>query len=171
MDDLSFYKSLYERELSRKNDLDNAINIPFSTMTILAGLIYYILSDIKTINENWYILLIFLVIISFLLTFTSVFFISKSYNNLFSGFKYLNFPSTIELRNYQKELNQFNSKSSEIYPFTDYLIECYVKYADHNIKINDKRGLFLFRAKRLIITAMFILLSTLCLFLILKFII
>jgi hypothetical protein len=170
MDDTSLYKSFYDRELSRRNDLDNSINIPIGVITVLVGLIYYIFSNINIICSLWVYVFYISVSIPSLLILVSIYYLVKSYNNLFKGFEYHNFPTTLELRKYQLELVDYNSKvvPEDQFSFSQYIIERYVSYTDNHININDKRALDLYKSKTYLIGAMLIFLLIIIIFLTLK---
>ena len=105
-----------------------------------------------------------MLIISFSLLLLSVFFLATSFNNLFSGFDYLDLPKTKELFDYQKKVEEYNSKSPEVgISFENYLIEKYVEYSDNYVEINDKRSLYLYKAKKILIALIAIeMLTTVC---------
>lgn len=87
MDSYQFYKSIYDRELNRRKDLDAAINLPITILTILVAANSYLISKTDVIHQKSIILasniILTLIIISFLV---STFFLTRSYNNLFKGF-------------------------------------------------------------------------------------
>ena len=114
MDDFNFYKNLFDRELSRRNDLDNAINLPLNTLIICAGLIYFLITKIVEINSNITIYIIYIIIVfATIFLIKSIYYLIMSYNNLFKGFDYLQFPSTRKLRDYQFELQKFDKIQTE----------------------------------------------------------
>lgn len=51
MNDLGFYKSLYDRELARRLDLDSALNIPIGIIAILIAIISYIIAGLSKIGK------------------------------------------------------------------------------------------------------------------------
>lgn len=171
MDDLELYKSIYDRELGRRINLDNAINIPIGIISVLVSLIYYFSSNINIVLIGWKYVFYIFVTISSLLILVSIYYLIKSYNNLFRGFDYHNFPTTDELRKYQLELVKYNTKveSENQILFSQYLIDKYVSYADDHIRINDKRAFCLYISKSFFIAAILILLILFILFLIFKF--
>ena len=84
MDDFSFYKSAYDNELVRRDNLDNAVNPPIVVLTVLIGAISYLLSNIDLRNaDNFTITILVLVGISALAISIAIFFLARSYNNLF----------------------------------------------------------------------------------------
>lgn len=168
MNELEFYRSLYQRELNRRNDLDNAVNIPIGIITLLTALLYFLINHHKfECLKIWNLSMSITIFLSIILLLIGIFFLSKSFNNLFVGFKYLNFPTTRELRNYQIQLENYEieNKTENIKSFNNYIIEKYVDYSDSHIKINDKRALSLYRAKTLIICSLTTSFISLCLYL------
>lgn len=169
MDDITFYKSLYDRELKRRIDLDNSISVPIGTITLLFGLIFYVFSNVSLIPVGWDILIYILIGGSGVLLFIGILYLVMSYNYLIYGFKYQNFPSTLELREYQLGVNKHREfEKIEIDLFDEYLINKYVDYTNCHVKINDKRGENLYHAKSYIIASMLMLLLTITIFLIIK---
>tara|TARA_Y100000815_G_C13080924_1_gene401940 strand:- start:70 stop:597 length:528 start_codon:yes stop_codon:yes gene_type:complete len=162
MDDFSFYKSAYDNELVRRDNLDNAVNPPIVVLTVLIGAISYLLSNIDLRNaDNFTITILVLVGISALAISIAIFFLARSYNNLFIGFKYLSYPYLSELRVIQNEkIPEYNSnkKKKEKVDFEEGLIERFIKYADNYFKINDKRASDLYKAKSFIIGSMVLIL-------------
>ena len=111
MNDIEFYKSFYDRELSRRIDLDNALNIPIGLIAILIALISYLISNINFCDNIIVNCLITgFTAISILLIFQAIYFLSKSYNNVFKGYQYLNFSLTTDIRKFQKSVESYNSE-------------------------------------------------------------
>ncbi|MBN4058021.1 hypothetical protein JYT34_01110, partial [Olleya sp. AH-315-K02] len=112
MNDLDFYKSIYDRELNRRKDLDSSISIPIGILSLLIGLISFFYSNNeykKIIDEN--LIVIFLLGISLLGMILSILFLIKSFNNFMRGFNYRNLSYLKNIRNYQTvEIPNYNSK-------------------------------------------------------------
>ncbi len=150
MENFIFYKGLFEKELSRKVEIENSINIPVGILTLLISSLFFLVKNIsKNINYSEKTV-IMLAALSITLSFI---FLTKSFNNFFKGFNYKNLPDTIELRNYQLNLYDYNSqvKKDKKESFEIYLIDNYVQMTDNNLKINRKRLYDLFISKTLII--------------------
>ena len=159
MDSYSFYKSLYDRELNRRKDLDSSITVPTTILTLIVGMNTYFFQELElTVNSiNTFtgieLFIIFSNVVSFLL---GLFFLIKSYNNLFVGFEYLNFGSLKEIRKYEIiDLKSHNSKENvkEIV-FENVIIDKLCDYIDNHTFINDKRTYDLYFAKTLTILAL-----------------
>lgn len=153
MDKFLFYKSIFEKEQTRRKDIDTSINQPITIASLFVGLMYFLYSKINlcdwTCLNSIIILTLILSLISLIIC---IYFLTLSFNNLYTGFKYLDLPKTIELHKYEMELGEYN-KLDQGRPgqnFEDFLIEKFVLYSDNHIKINDKRSLNLYRAKAML---------------------
>jgi len=162
MNNIEFYKSIYEREFKRRFDLDNALNIPIGLVVVLLALVSFIISSLnfsKHITANWIIL--GLIFISVLLIISAIIFLARSYNNVFKNHKYLNLPFTYYLREYQLNLELYNSKvnkETDKIDFDSQLIERLNHYTDNHILVNEFRARNLAYAKTVLILSVFILL-------------
>src|ERR1043166_1462619 len=151
MDSYQFYKSLYDRELNRRKDLDAAINLPITILTILVAANSYLIgkSDAGQGGSTIVISIIILALIlaSFLI---SLFFLTRSYNNLFKGFGYRNLGLTKEIRDFElKEIPKFNNQVDDDRKlnFENIIIDKLTHLTDDHIIFNDKRSLDLYKAK------------------------
>lgn len=160
MQDYDFYKNKFDRELSRRNDLDNAITNPILGITIIVGLTSYILTNHNFDcwnNLDYFIMLI--LIVTSLATITALVCIFISINNLIIGHGYKNFGTLREYRKYQLEIETHNKSIEEENMKIDFereIVEKIIDLADNNTVINDKRGLYLYFSKRFIIVAFFL---------------
>jgi len=154
METLEFYKSIFDKEQYRRTELNNAVNQPVTLVTILSGLLYFLFdtADLKGYTPLNFIIL-HLFIIGFFFFLISIYYLSLSFNNLLKGFDYLDFPKTKELYDYFHNLEKEGNNPTEPpqIPFDKYLIKKYVTYADNYVEINDKRSLYLHKAKKFII--------------------
>ena len=158
MDSYQFYKSLYDRELSRRKDLDAAINLPITILTILVAANSYLTGKQESIHQKYLIvisnILLVLLITSFLV---SIFYLIRSYNNLFKGFGYRNLGLTTEIRNFELiEIPKYNAQvdEKENLNFEVLIIDKLTQYTDDHIVFNDKRSLDLHKAKTFIIVTL-----------------
>lgn len=165
MNDLGFYKSIYDRELARRLDLDNALNIPVGIIAILIAVISYIIANISTcMHFVIQCIVIGFTIISAILIFISIFYLARSYNNVLKGHDYRNLDFTKKIRKYQIDLEIYNSKVTEgKIDFESTLIENLNHFTDIHILINDFRQISLYYAKSLIIGSAFSILLALLL--------
>ena len=157
MDNYSFYKSLYDRELNRRIHFDNAINLPVTILTLIVGLNYYYLinigiKDFKSVLF-WDYSGFLLVCLLFLF---SLFYLIKSYNNLFRGFSYKNLAKPSEIASYKVELDIYNDQVEEKVFFETVIIKRLNQVSDNHILINDQRSIDLYRSKTFIIFTLII---------------
>ncbi|MFK5891237.1 MAG: hypothetical protein QM486_10970 [Flavobacteriaceae bacterium] len=164
MSHLDFYKSIYDRELNRRKNLDDSISIPIGIISLLVGLIsfFYSNKDYKTIIiENYFIL--FLFGISIILMTLSIIFIIKSYNNFLRGFNYPNISYLKNIRKLQTQdipnYNQIVTKEKEM-NFEKELVDKLIGITDTNTKINDTRAFDIYLAKTFIISSLSVLFIT-----------
>lgn len=160
MDNFDFYKSKYERELNRRNYLDGAINNPIIGITVTVTLNSYIITKYIFKESDWFsIPVIIMLIITFLLAFISVIFIFLSINNLFKGYNYKNFGLLKDYRKFELELEEYNKTFTDEklkQSFKQQTVEKFIQFADNHTVINDKRGLYLYKSRSLIILAILI---------------
>lgn len=155
MNSFEFYKGLYERELKRRIDLDSSINLPITIITLIFAAIYFLVEDIEWSKNKCHIEICVLVL-NCICILISIILLMFAFNNFFKGFAYRNFAYTKELRTYEIELNKFIKEHKKDFTFEDRLIERINIITDYNIILNDKRSLYLSRAKSLIICSLFL---------------
>jgi len=158
MKSYDFYKSLYDRELKRRIDLDNSLSTPIGLIAILIGLISYVIANIDLEVCNILILIIFsFTIISMILIICSIFFIARSYNNFFKGYGYRNFALTTKLREFEMKVNEYNDNNivKQKIDFEATIIDRLTQLTDDHIIFNDFRQRNLYYAKSLIIGTAF----------------
>jgi hypothetical protein len=157
MDNYNFYKSLYDRELNRRKDLDASINLPLTIIGILITGNTYIAKDLFPIRSIFDInLKHFLMLIFFLLIIFTVAYLTKSYNNFYKGFKYRNIGNYKELRDYDYKVVDYNKRinnSNKIIDFEVKIIDKFVDIAENHCSINDRRSYDLYIAKTMILFA------------------
>ncbi|MGE6397015.1 hypothetical protein [Chryseobacterium scophthalmum] len=151
MEKFQFYKSLYDRELNRRKDLDASVNLPLTILGILITANTYLVKNlfpIQTIFEirfkHTLVILFFLIIIFVIL------YLTKSYNNFFNGFKYRNIGNYITLREYELSVEKYNIKpenSDRQIDFDKQVLEKLIQIAENHCTINDKRSYDLYIAK------------------------
>jgi len=153
MTDLEYFKSLFDREQVRKVELNNEVNIPIGIITLISGGVILVFKENVT---SFCSLNFMLIIVIGLLLLVSVFYLAKSYNNLFKGFKYDYLPDSKELYDYKKDLKNYNRKVKKVEreSFKEYLIENYVRLNSINMKINRSRLSDLYVAKTLVLIAL-----------------
>lgn len=163
MDYFDFYKSLYNRELQRRFDLDNALNIPIGLIVILIASASYIISNIKEcLNSGFFWIVSILTLVAVICILIAIFFLSLSYNRMFLGFKYKNFETSSQWREFQKQVESHNNQHPEDHmDFEDEFIKKLNIYTDSHSEINNKRQKNLRDAKSFIILSLIFLLASL----------
>lgn len=154
-----FYKNKFERELSRRNDLDSAINNPVAGITIIVALISYILSTNNFKDWNYFdSLFVILIICTTITVLISLYYVFLSNNNLFKGFNYLNFGLLSEYRKTELEFNEHNKTIDERdrINFEEKIIEKIISYSDNHTVINDKRAYDLYLCRKFVIISFII---------------
>lgn len=155
--DFNFYKDLHNRELSRRKELDDAVNLPIGIITVFIGMLSFFIKDPSFIFSNCIMTVLFSIIVILLIT--SVCFVIGSMNNFIidNSYKYLPFPD--HLLAYEKELIEHNNQLSDLSEsinFEDYLKDNFSEIATYNKKINDKRSTALYRSKNCLVITVFI---------------
>ena len=161
MDSFLFYKSLYDRELARRIDLDNALNIPLTVLSIIVAANAYMMEDLGSIYSiqdirfaHW----VFLFLSPSLAM--SIFYMMRSSNNLLKGFAYKNCALASKIRKYEEQIEEYNLKTTNSKAnFEALLIVKLNEWTDDHMIFNDKRSNDLrksraFLALSLIMTAM-----------------
>lgn len=151
---IDFYKELHNRELSRRKEIEDGINIPIGIITLMIGLISYFFQEQTDFLQECLSKTLIIVIFSSLLV--SAFFITMTFNNFLKGYEYEYLPKPKELFDYENELIKFNSsvKKPERVSFEYYLKENFANIANYNKSINDKRSEYLSYSKKAIIFAL-----------------
>ncbi len=157
MDSYQFYKSIYDRELTRRKDLDSAINLPLTIISILVAANSYLIKQVSFQDKSYLgvgeISVSALIFAAFVIT---IFFLTKSYNNFFKGFAYRNLGLTTAIRKYETEVMNYNNKVKEQdkIAFEEVLINKITSATDNHIILNDKRMYCLYVARTFIIISM-----------------
>jgi len=151
MDKYNFYKSLYDRELNRRNDLDASINLPLTIIGILITTNAYLAKNLFPLESickmNYRHILM---TITFLVIIFSVFYLTKSYNNFFKGFRYRNIGNYLELRKHELNVSEYNVKTADVkknIDFDNQVLEKIISIAENHCAYNDKRSYDLYIAK------------------------
>jgi hypothetical protein len=157
MDSYQFYKSLYDRELTRRTDLDSAINLPLTILTVVVAANGYIVKGNILTRHSWQQVIqnIFLVLVSIGVG-ISIFYLTRSYNNFFKGFAYRNLGLTSAIRKYEDlELVNYNKQVEEKdrIQFENVIIDKLTTFTDDHTIFNDKRSHDLYLAKTFLIVS------------------
>lgn len=155
MESYQFYKSIYDRELNRRKDLDSAINLPLTILSIIVGANSYVIKENDFVGVSFQQISqdILLMLVLFVLG-ISIFYLTRSYNNLFKGFAYKNLGLTSAIREYENvELIKYNSRVEEKdkIHFDKVIIDKLTGITDNHTIFNDKRSHDLYLAKTFLI--------------------
>lgn len=158
MESYQFYKSIYDRELNRRKDLDAAINLPLTILSILFAANSYIVKEENFDSKSYLADLEFIFMITVFLSIGfAIIYLIKSYNNFFKGFAYRNFALISNIRKYEDEIKSYNSKVVDNkLSFEDLIIEKINSLTDDHIIFNDTRSKDLYKAKTALIIAMIV---------------
>lgn len=154
MNSYQFYKSLFDRELNRRKDLDAAINLPMTLLSIIVAANSYLVTGSDWSNWSTQIFaqkaLISLTVIGLGI---SIFYLTRSYNNFFKGFAYRNLGFSTEIRKYENDLEDYNKKVEveKRLKFENIVVDKLTSIIDSHIIFNDKRGHDLYSAKTFLI--------------------
>jgi hypothetical protein len=154
MDSYQFYKSLYDRELNRRKDLDAAINLPLTLLSIIVAANAYLTKESDWIPGSTQTTInLTIMILTAIVLGISIFYLVRSYNNLFRGFAYRNLGLSVQIRKYENDLQVYNQKvdEGEKVMFENIIIDKLTSLIDDHILYNDKRGNDLYAAKAFLI--------------------
>ena len=161
MDRLSLYKSFYETELKKRDDLDKSINNPVLIITIIFGIISYISEkmNFECLIKIDILLLVLIVLISILLC-KSIIHIILSYNNGIKGYSYEILGTNTDFESYRKSLIEYNRNeeidSDSEKEFEESIITELVKCSDINNGLNIRRTYQIYLTKKYLIISLII---------------
>lgn len=149
-----FLKEWFYKEEERKNSLNNSINIQLTILTAIIAVIYYCLSKFNYELNN-FLFWIFLILISITILFwlISIYYLLKSYNNLYRGFKYNGFPKANFINEEYEKLEPYHKKykkklnKSLHHLVRDNIEQILIQSVDNNVYINDKKSAYLHKSK------------------------
>lgn len=152
MQRFDLYKSIYDRENSRREVLTSSVNIPIGILTAIFTAFTYFVTSFQNDNLLINVVFYFLIILCFISNVISITFLLKSFNRFHKGHEYKELPFVRVMEDYYIELSNHYKKDKELIDpnFENYLISELVEYTDINMRINDQRSLDLFKAKRFI---------------------
>lgn len=157
MDSYSFYKSLYDRELARRINLDNAISLPITVLTIIVASNSYALKDQSIVYNVSDFKPQYLILVSLFITLLmAIFYIMRSFNNLFKGFAYKNFAYVSDIVKYEKRIEEYNNIVTDEgkIDFGQTVISKLAELTDDHIIFNDKRSKDLQKARTYLIISL-----------------
>ena len=159
MDTFGLYKELYHKENDRRNEVQNALNIPIAIISAILTGVYFLLTNFDyklELRLSYFFIGLCLLTIVFILN--SIYFLVRAFSDFTKGYEYsgLAYPQelynwNIELENYYKQYG--NSDDASI-TFEKHIIENLVKHTDHNMFINDKKYGYIYNSKKYLISGL-----------------
>lgn len=159
---LNIFKDMYYHELTIKEALNSRVSVPLTTLSIVATLIVYYVSKSESLpflSFSNILLCFYYCITSIIVILVIVAAVVLAF--IFHGHKYCQSPSTKEIDNYVKQLEQncndcaVEEREREIAKeFNSYMNELYRDATDENGKNNRKKMKYIRWANICIITAL-----------------
>jgi len=139
--------------MQRKNDLDNAISIPVGILSVIGGVIFISLKELKGADYSlvFFILVILLLISAICLVLAGINLIRSYYS-----YSYRFAPTSSELKKYYDDLVRYydgNTEKAES-EFIEYACGEYAANAHVNSINNDSKSAYMHKGKRYIIGAL-----------------
>jgi hypothetical protein len=125
---IEFLQKKYDQELARKDSILKAQSLSFVANSALLSGFFFVLTE----QEEKSILFLIVEVVGLLLVALSLFFLFRSFSNMFSTHVYREHAGSKEILNYKRSLEK--SEEFEKWLETE-LADC----ASHNFKINTKR--------------------------------
>jgi hypothetical protein len=139
MMNIDLYKEFYFFEINRKNELNNAINIPVLILSVIVSIHFFLFS--QKMNCSILIFGKVLAVFTFISMIYSVYFLLKSFSNFHKLYEYREMPLMTEVYLYEKGVDKKET-------FEMFLIEEFSECTTHNFEINKTRTEDLAKAKR-----------------------
>jgi hypothetical protein len=155
MDSLKLYKSFYDRETNRRDILNNSVAIPIGILSGLIAALFFLASDFNyEIKGIFYCLFLGLIIIGAIMLIIAVTYLAKSFTNFIKGHDYSEIAFLHEIELYRSELIvHYKRKEKAEKKFMSYLKSEFIRCADHNAILNDRRSFFIFKTKQYLFIA------------------
>ncbi len=164
MNKFEFQKEWFYKEEERKENLNSSLNIPIGILTAIIAGIYFLASNYNYFKGTKLLLFSFIILIigSALFWIISIYFLLKSYNNLYKGYSYKGFPSSNFIKIEYDNLTEYyeNNKSNLDHSITlESLVESNIeiiltKCIETNAFNNDRKSVYLHHAKTLILNCL-----------------
>ena len=145
---LDLFKQLNEQELRIKEQHDQIIAFPLTTISALTGALYFLVEKTITVKAScftWFEwVFISLSAIYYLVFLVALFLLLKVFHR--SWQKYKDFPIAEDISSYQDNLikyyHEFEGGHEVVRPkfvkqFNTFILNTYIKTATHNAKVND----------------------------------
>ncbi len=155
MNSFEFYKSLYEREISKKQEIESSFSNVLTIFSLIVIVNTYLIeklsSKIDYLASNICLVIIGLITI---LLIAGLFYFIKAFNNFFRGIDYDVIGSATGFREYEKKLQNYNNaQNEEKVIFENEIINKLNEITDQNCAKNLERRKQLFRSKNCLILA------------------
>lgn len=152
MNTIEFYKEFYFKEIDRKHELNNAVNLPILILTTIVTLNFYILNLYPNFSEMGCVKM--LVVIILLSISYSVYFLLKSFSNFIKSHNYKELANIDEILKYEQELeNEQKQKEDAKFLFEEYLKKELAGCTTYNFLINKIRTEDIAKSKKGIFVA------------------
>ena len=133
MNRIDFITEWYHKENERQTSLNDSLNIPIGILTVLFALFFYMFTgfsfdaETNSIVEISFIVFMVLALICWVLV---VFFLFRSYNNLFKSYEYKGIPYPTVLNEQYEKLQQYIEENKNLLE-NGITVICYYPISDH----------------------------------------
>lgn len=109
MDKVDFLKEWYYKEDERKDSLNNSLNIPIGILTAVLGGLYFVINKFNYKDEDLLITCLFILFCSGVIIFwiICIYYLLKSYNDLYKSYLYRGFPHANFLHKEEEDLKSY----------------------------------------------------------------
>ncbi|MCA1919877.1 MAG: hypothetical protein LDL38_10795 [Flavobacterium piscis] len=162
MDRLNFTIEWFHKENERQNSLNDSLNIPIGILTGVFALIFYMFTSFSFSKETNLIIevsFVILIILTLACWIIVVYFLFRSYNNLFKNYEYKAIPFPTELDKQYERLENYINENRELLDtnitvdklYEKQLAEMLSEYLNRNIENNDRKSWYLHLAKKFLL--------------------
>lgn len=159
MNRLNFLIDWFHKENERQIAINDSLNIPIGILTGIFAMIFYMFTSFSFAQESNFILrisFISLIILSLIFWIIVVYFLFKSYNNLFHTYEYKAMPFPTELNIHYENLAVYVNENKGLLDdsitvnslYDNQLIDMLSEYLNRNIENNDRKSSYLHIAKK-----------------------
>jgi multisubunit Na+/H+ antiporter MnhB subunit len=157
MKNTEFYKEFYFKEIERRNELNNAVNLPILIISGIVSIHVYFYSQLKS-DE---ILLAFVILSSctFLCGLHSLFYLARSFSNFFRNHDYQELANMNSFLEYEKQLLESHNEVEALRIYKDHLDSEIANCHTVNFAVNIKRTEDIAKSKKGIFSAIILTLA------------
>lgn len=143
------YKYHYNKELNRKNELNNAIDRPIGIITLYSAVMYYLFKNITPSPTYLVVFQVSMLIVALLFLSYAIVLLIQVY----LGHEYRVHATPNENEKYHKELLDYHDGDDKAAKaeLLDSIYDSYAKAATMNAKVNEYRANKLYKATKTII--------------------